>query len=172
MAIDALVKPFLCLPLFKGLKPLQLTEIVRSAERIVYRAGDLIIEEDKSGDAAIVIVSGEAVRLDSADKNAPGEPVPEGSLVGELAMLVETIHSATVVAKGPVRALRITRENIHAQMADDPSLAEHMMNKIGARLQKLASELRAIDQALSDIAHFEPRSSHGSAHHNASAALH
>jgi hypothetical protein len=40
MAIDALVKPFLLLPLFQGLKPLQLTEIVRRADRIIYRPGD------------------------------------------------------------------------------------------------------------------------------------
>ena len=156
MAMDALVKPFLRLPLFQGLKPLQLTEIVRRAHRIVYRAGDVIIEEDKVGDAAIVIISGEAVRLDGTSKTAPGEPVPEGSIVGELAMLVETVHSATVVARGPVRALRISREDMHEQMADDPRLAEHMMDRIALRLNRLANELRAIDQALADISHFEP----------------
>jgi CRP-like cAMP-binding protein len=156
MAIDALVKPFLRLPLFQGLKPLQLTEIVRRADRIVYRAGDTIIEEDKIGDAAIVIVSGEAVRLNGDNRDAPGEPVPEGALVGELAMLVETVHSATVVARGPVKALRITREDMHAQMADDPRLAEHMIMRITARLTRLAGELRAIDQALAGFANLEP----------------
>ena len=172
MAMDALVKPFLRLPLFQGLKPLQLTEIVRRADRIVYRAGDLIIEEDKLGDAAIVIVSGEAVRLNGSDMDAPGEPVPEGSLVGELAMLVETVHSASVVARGPVRALRITREDMHAQMADDPRLAEHMMDRIAQRLNRLAAELREIDQALSGIAQFEPRHAGVRLGHEASAALH
>ena len=49
MAIDALVKPFLLLPLFQGLKPLQLTEIVRRADRIIYRPGDILIEEDQVG---------------------------------------------------------------------------------------------------------------------------
>jgi CRP-like cAMP-binding protein len=172
MAMDALVKPLLRLPLFQGLKPLQLTEIVRRAHRIVYRAGDLIIEEDKTGDAAIVIVSGEAVRIDASQSNAPGEPVPEGAIVGELAMLVETVHSATVVARGPVRALKITREDMHAQMAEDPRLAEHMMDRIAARLNRLASELRAIDEALSGMARFEPHHAGTSRSPEPVAALH
>ena len=73
MAIDALVKPFLLLPLFQGLKPLQLTEIVRRADRIIYRPGDIIIEEDQVGDAAIVIVSGEAVRVTGLEPGAAAE---------------------------------------------------------------------------------------------------
>ncbi len=154
MAIDALVKPFLRLPLFQGLKPLQITEIVRRADRIVYRAGDVIIQEDKPGEAAIVIVSGEAVRMSLADGNT-AEPVPEGSMVGELAMLIEIVHSSTVIARGPVRALRLTRDEMHALMSEDPQLADHLTQKISARLHRLAVELQEIDQALADISIFE-----------------
>ena len=152
MAIDALVKPFLHLPLFRGLKPLQITEIVRRADRIVYRPGDIIIEEDQQGDAAIVIVAGDAVRTTGLEPGAAAEPVLEGSIIGELAMLVETVHSATIVARGPVRALRLSRTEMHAQMADDPKLAEHLTQQITARLRRLASEIQAVDQALADIA--------------------
>ena len=169
MAIDALVKPFLRLPLFQGLKPLALTEIVRRADRIVYKPGDVIIQEDKSGDAAIVIISGEAVRV--SDDGTPAEPLPEGSIIGELAMLVETVHSTTVIAKGSVRALRITRDNLHEQMVEDPRLAAHFADKITTRLQRLASELRSIDQALADIAQFEQRA-HAVSHQEAASALH
>ena len=156
MAIDALVKPFLLLPLFKGLKPLQLTEIVRRADRIVYRPGDVIIEEDQQGEAAIVIVSGEAVRVTGLEPGAAAESIAEGSIIAELAMLVETIHSATIVARTPVKALRLTRMEMHAQMADDPRLAEHLTKQITARLHRLADEIRAVDQALADIANFDP----------------
>ena len=53
MAIDALVKPLLSLPLFRGLPPLQLTEIVRRAERVIYAPGDVIAAENQLSDAAI-----------------------------------------------------------------------------------------------------------------------
>ena len=171
MAIDAFVKPFLRLALFQGLKPLELTEIVRRADRIVYKAGDVIIQEDTPGDAAVIIISGEAIRLNGSDDGTPAEPVPEGAIVGELAMLVETVHSATVVAKGTVRALRITRDNLHELMLEDPQLAAHFADKITARLQRLASELKSIDQALADIAQFKP-GPRAVTHHEAASALH
>jgi len=152
MAIDALVKPFLRLPLFKGLKPLQLTEIVRRAERIVYRPGQPIIEEDKVGDAAVVIVAGDAVIVRDGEDAATADPIAEGSMVGELAMLVETVHTATVIAKTPVRALRLTRSEMQDLMMEEPALAEHFSSKITERLVVLANELKAIDQALAEIA--------------------
>ena len=156
MAIDALVKPFLLLPLFQGLKPLQLTEIVRRADRIIYRPGDVIIEEDQLGEAAIVIVSGEAVRITGGDSSHTAEPIAEGSMLGELAMLVETVHSSTIIARGTVKALRLTRTEMHALMAEDPQLADHLTQKITARLQRLAQELSEVDQALADMTAFEP----------------
>ena len=155
MAIDALVKPFLRLPLFQGLKPLQLTEIVRRADRVVYKPGDTLIQEDKTGDGAIVVVSGEAARLSGPDDGSPAETIVEGSIIAELAMLVESVHSATVVARTQVRALKISREDMHAQMADDPRLAEHMMGKIASRLRRLAFEVKAIDDALAGIAEID-----------------
>lgn len=151
MAIDALVKPLLRLPLFKGLKPLQLTEIVRRAGRIIYKPGDFLIQEDQPGDSAIIIVSGEAYRL-ADDSNTPADIVPEGSMVAELAMLVETVHSATIVARTPIRALKISRDDMHAQMAEDGALAEHMMARIADRLNVLVRELHAIDEALMHLA--------------------
>ncbi|MEQ1652951.1 MAG: cyclic nucleotide-binding domain-containing protein [Hyphomicrobium sp.] len=156
MAIDALVKPFLLLPLFQGLKPLQLTEIVRRADRIIYRPGDIIIEEDQPGEAAIIIISGEAVRVSSETSGDAAQPIMEGSMIGELAMLVETIHSATIVARGTVKALRLSRTEMHEAMADDPALADHLTQKITSRLHRLAQELRSVDQALADIAGFDP----------------
>ena len=42
MAIDRLVAPLLRVPLFAGLRPLQITEIARHAERMKFRRGDVI----------------------------------------------------------------------------------------------------------------------------------
>jgi len=148
MAIDALVKPLLSIELFQGLKPLQITEIARRADRIVYRPGDVIIAEDQPADAAVVIVSGEAHRVSGPGIDAAGGVVPEGSLIGEMAMLIETLPTSTVVARSPVRALRIARSEMHQQMEADPSLAEHFVDRISRRLGQLADELRSIDQVL------------------------
>jgi CRP-like cAMP-binding protein len=148
MAIDAFVKPLLNLEIFQGLKPLQITEIARRAYRVVYKPGDLILQENEDGDSAIVIVSGDAVRIAGPAMGDPAENIPVGSLLGEMAMLIETRHSSTIIARGPVRALRIMREEVHAQMAEDPELADHFLRRITARLTNVLDELRAIDDTL------------------------
>ncbi len=149
MAIDALVKPLLALPLFQGLTPLQLTEIVRRAERIIYRPGDALVAEDQPSDAAIVIVSGNCTQVDDKgdrEQKSRGEPLPEGAMIAELAMLIEFVHTTTVIAQGPVKALRLTRQKMHELMEEDPALAQHFSSCIIARLKLLARDVKAVAQ--------------------------
>jgi CRP-like cAMP-binding protein len=145
---DALIDPLRGVALFQGLSPAQLAEIARQTERIVFRPDDKIIEEGGQGDAAFLIVAGDAVRTAGPELHEAPERIPPGSLIGEMAMLIEIEHSSTIVAEGSVRALKITRANLHSQMADDPSLAEHFVAKITLRLHALAENLRKIDRAL------------------------
>jgi CRP-like cAMP-binding protein len=148
MAIDALVQPLLALPLFRGLTPLQLTEIVRRAERIIYRAGDELISENRSSEAAIVVISGNCLRVDDTgdpSQKSRGEIVPEGAMIAELAMLIEIVHTTTIIAQGPVKALRLTRQKMLELLAEDPVLAQHFSACIISRLKLLANDLKAID---------------------------
>ncbi len=151
MAVDSLVKSLLHVELFQGLKPLQLTEIARRAFRTVYKPGDTIIRASTEGDAAVLIVSGEAVRVQGPDAAFSGERIPEGTLLGEMAMLIETEHSSTVVAKTTVRALRIARRELHEQMSEDTDLAHHFVGRISNRLRDVALELHKIDDALGQM---------------------
>jgi CRP-like cAMP-binding protein len=52
MAIDRLVAPLLRVPLLAGLKPLQITELARQAERVVFRRGDTITRAGEPADGA------------------------------------------------------------------------------------------------------------------------
>lgn len=159
MPADVLAAPLLRVALFQGLKPLQLAEIARRAERIVFKDGDIITAEDAQGDAAFLLVSGSAYVDADADQSA-GErlrvtPVETGSLIGEMAMLIEHHYGATIRAKGQVRALKITRTQMHAHMLRDPSLAEHLTDLIAGRLHTATEELQRIDQLLDATAHWE-----------------
>lgn len=152
MAIDALVLPLLNVPLFQGLKPLQLTEIARRADRIVYKPGDVIVTAHAEPDAAVLVVSGEAVRTEGPGLEKGGnESIPAGALISEMTMLIETECSSTVVARTPVRALRITRSEMLAHMTDDPSLAEHFIAKISGRLSAFVDGMKKIDTSLATL---------------------
>lgn len=146
MAIDKVIAPLRRVPLFVGLKPLQLTEIARQAERIAFRPSSSIIEAGKTGDGAYLIVSGDAV----CKPRAPAVPqaVEPGSLVGELAMLVDHVYGATVVAESRVLCLKILRAALYEQMEADPSLANHFSGALAARLTQVAMEMRKIDEML------------------------
>ncbi|MBN8911322.1 MAG: cyclic nucleotide-binding domain-containing protein [Rhizobiales bacterium] len=152
MAIDALVLPLLNVPLFQGLKPLQLTEIARRADRIVYKPGDVIVTAHGEVDAAVLVVSGEAVRTEGPGlATGANEAIPTGALISEMTMLIETECTSTVVARTPVRALRITRSEMHAHMAEDPSIADHFIAKISGRLSSCVEGMREIDRTLAEI---------------------
>ena len=144
MALDKVVAPLLRVPLFAGLKPLQLTEIARQAERVKFRSGDVITQEGTLGDGAYLIVSGEAERRPQPGSFELAEPVEPGSLIGELAMLVEHVYGATVVALGRVHCLKLTRAALTEQMRDDSALARHFERVIEGRLAHVAAELRRI----------------------------
>ena len=151
MSIDAFSGFLLRLELFQGLKPLQITEIVRRAERVVYKPGQTLIADGEAGEAGIVIISGEAVRTQAPMARAGHEePIEPGSLLGEMAMLIETEHSSTVVARTPVKALRVPRTAMIEMMMEDARLAEHFVAKVARRLNDIASELRKIDVVLAN----------------------
>jgi CRP-like cAMP-binding protein len=158
MAIDALVLPLLSVPLFQGLKPLQITEIARRADRIVYNPGDVIISENQGSDAAVLVISGDAQRISGPGLGAEPEMVPVGSLLAEMTMIIDTECTSTIVARTRVRALRITRAEMLAQMTEDPALAGHFISKISDRLSTFVDGMREIDESLLQAATAGPPS--------------
>ena len=145
MALDIVVQSLLRVELFAGLKPLQVAELARRSYRIVYKPGDFIIEDGAPADAAVLLIKGEAVRIAGPALAVPAEPVADGSLLGEMAMLVETAYSSTVIAQGMTRAIRITRDAVLQQIAADHSLADHLSHKLARRLDAMSQHLREID---------------------------
>lgn len=150
--MDAVSAHLVRLDIFQGLKPLQITEIARHAERVVYKTGQVLIEDGTAGDAAIIVVGGEAVRTKAPmARTEEQEPIEPGSMLGEMSMLIETDYSSTVVARSDVRALRIARDAMLTMMLEDPLLAEHLVAKVARRLHNIAAELRKIDVVLAAV---------------------
>ena len=134
MAIDKVIAPMLRVPLFCGLKPLQLTEIARQAERMAFRRGSVITEAGTLGDGAYLIVSGDAVRVPELRSGSAG------------ADRTRFAHRRTRHADRPCvwrhccrarpRALPEdpARPALYEQMQADPALADHFSSALVARL--------------------------------------
>lgn len=138
-------------PLFVGLSEDQLNVIAEAGQKAFFEAGENLITAGEKSNAAYLIMTGKA----SCPKTEKGEALVEdlwpGTLVGELGMLVETVHSLTVSAKERVRALAFEREAFRSVMEANPLLAKHISEKLLVRLHGLAAELRMVDSRLAQI---------------------
>lgn len=144
---DALVGNLKELEIFRGLDDAKLLAIVMTSGRVVFRADQKIISAGEAGDGAVLLVGGDA-EVVSAETGETLQSVPPGSLLGEMAMLVEHDYRITVVARSTVRALKLARTDMHELMQKDAALAAHFVHRINSRLMRLVVELNSIDQTL------------------------
>lgn len=143
MSSNALAAPLQRVRLFQGLSNEQRMRIARSAERVVYRPGETICSEGQSADAAILLVSSGAVTLEAATE--AGVPIEPFSLIGEMAMVVDHLFAVTVVAREPVRAMKLTRGAMHRLILDDPTIADSLIAVLSGRLAEVGAQLRQVD---------------------------
>ena len=149
MSANPLLAPLSRVRIFAGLTEAQLTAIAKSAERIVYKPGDIITAEGAEAEAAVLIVGGDTECIIEGTPSRV-EPIEAGSLVGEMAMFIEHVYGVTTRAAGSARALRIHRKAMHRLMLEDPALADHCVRVIASRLHTVADELRRIDSDLAE----------------------
>jgi CRP-like cAMP-binding protein len=148
MALDAIAGRLLGLDIFRGLASSQIERIARDAERLIFRDGQRIVEAGAESDGAIVIIAGRARALAEPAQDLEEFAIEPGSMLGETAMLAEHKATITIIADGDVRAVRLLREALWRHMEEDPSLAEHFHDRLVARLQRTALELKMIDERL------------------------
>jgi CRP/FNR family cyclic AMP-dependent transcriptional regulator len=138
-------------PLFMGLSEDQLNAVAAIGEKSFFEAGENLITEGETGNTAFLIMTGKAGCRKIEKGEALVEDLWPGTLVGELGMLVETEHSLTVTAKERLRALAFRQDAFRAVMEANPSLAQHISDKLLVRLHGLAAELRKVDSKLEEI---------------------
>jgi signal transduction histidine kinase len=111
--------------------------------------GETIVYEGEQGDAFYLIWSGRAVVF-SGDWHSPNILGFRGAgeVIGEMALLENQPRSATVVALGETRLLRISRGDFFELLKNDPSISLSIMGTLSTRL-------RHADQVRSQVKHNE-----------------
>jgi len=145
MALEANVELLARGSIFQGLSSEQLSTITKATKKTFFEEGSKIVEAEHRGDTAYLILSGKAVSCPPKGVTFGSEELEPGTLVGEMAMLVETVYSITIVAEERVRALAIDRKALFEVMEEDPSIAQHFSEKLLGRLSALAQDLHAVD---------------------------
>jgi len=131
--------------IFEGLTAEQLSAIASKGKKTFFSEVATLLREDETGDRAYLVLTGLALTEPAEGSGLAVEMLEPGTLIGEMAMLVESVHRITVKAKVRVRALAIERSDLYEVMETDPSIAQHFSEKLVDRLLHLANDLRHMD---------------------------
>lgn len=137
------------IPLFAKIEPAKLKLLAFTSQRIVYKPGDELFHQGDPGDAAYVIIGGEAdVIVDT-----PGGPLKVARLkqhdfVGEIAILCDVPRTATVTAVSEVTTLRIAKDLFFRLITDFPQMAIEIMRVLAQRLERTTTDLRTASAKL------------------------
>ena len=132
--------------LFKQLSFDETAKLAGHFKEKKYAAGDRIIEENALGDALYVIKKGK-VKVTKSDgkKERVLVELGEGELVGEMSLIEAQLTSASVVAKGKVEALVLSRADLDRMMKESPGFAlkvyKAFCHVLSDRLRRTSQEL-------------------------------
>ncbi len=131
------------IPLFAKLEPAKLKLLAFTSERLTYEPGQAFFQEGDPGDAAFIIIDGEAEVMIATPKGpAKVANLGRNAIFGEIAVLCDVPRTATVTAKGKTVTLKINRETFFRLITEFPQMSVEIMRELGRRIEKTNEQLR------------------------------
>ena len=107
MSLNKDVEVLRNIPLFAKIDPTKLKLLAFTSERLQYLSGDELFHQGDDGDAAYVILEGEAdILVDTPKGSIKVARLGKNDIIGEIAVLCDVPRTATVVARRPRDAAR------------------------------------------------------------------
>ena len=129
-------------PLFAGLDPAKLKLLAFTSDRVSFAADEVLCNQGDVGDAAYLILSGEAeILVDSPNGQIKVAEIEHNAVVGEIAILCDAPRNATVKAQTPIEALRIRKEQFIELLTDFPEVTIEVMRVLAERLTQTTAAL-------------------------------
>jgi CRP-like cAMP-binding protein len=141
MALEDDLRNLSRVPFFAALEPDARRLVAFSAETRILRAGDVLFRKGEPSDGAYVLMQGSVV-LDAQDNGAADFEVSlPYSLIGEVALISDTLRPATAIARQPTTVLKIPRRLFHRVLNEYPSSAQALRQMIETRLADFTQHL-------------------------------
>lgn len=103
---------------------------------VVFGAGESVVRQGDEGDSLFIVTRGElSVQVDGT----PAGELREGDVFGEMSLLTGELRRATVVARGEVHLVEITKGEIEPIIRANPSLAGRLSGILAEREDRLAA---------------------------------
>lgn len=140
------------IPLFSELSTEQLRLLAFSAVRTSLSPGQTLFREGAVAGSGYVVVYG-AVELTTGPEDHPTVLVTceQGSLIGELALFIETKRRATATAIVSTEVLDIDRKLVSRMLSEYPHVATRLRRILAARLNATIAELGRVQQVLDSV---------------------
>ncbi len=140
MSLNQEVELLKRLPLFANIETSKLKLLAFASERMSFRAGETVFEQDQIGDAAYIIMDGEADVI----RRGPDGPVvlarvTRNDFIGEIAILCDVPRTATVRARTDLTTLRISKDLFFRLVNEFPQMAVEIMRVLAHRLEKTSA---------------------------------
>ena len=148
MSLEHDIAFFEQVPSFAVLGKPALRILAIGAETKQLPSGAVLFYAGELADGGYVVQQGSLL----LEPNSPleGEPFTAGpgTLVGELALLTDTVCASTAIAKGPTVVIRISRSLFKKMLEGYPAAAVKMRDIMTARLDAWTRELGGVKQVL------------------------
>jgi CRP-like cAMP-binding protein len=135
-----------------GFAALQIVAIGSETKQLA--DGEVLFRSGETADAGYVIQDGSLkLTWHDAKRSDPSVILGPGVLVGELALLTETVRPATAVAAEPTTVIRISRSLFRKVMEGFPEAARLMRDRIAQRASQAVDEISAVRTTLDPPRH-------------------
>jgi CRP-like cAMP-binding protein len=140
------------IPLFAKVNPAKLKLLAFTSERLEYLSGDELFHQDDYGDAAYVILEGEAdILVDTPRSAIKIATLGKNDIIGEVAILCDVPRTATVVAYGDLDTLRVSKEGFFHLVTQFPQVGVEVMSALAAKLHRTTQALTAARARLDEL---------------------
>ena len=152
MSLTKDVEVLSTIPLFAKVNPTKLKLLAFTSERLEYPAGHELFHQDDYGDAAYVILEGEAdILVDTPRSAMKIATLGKNDIIGEVAILCDVPRTATVVAHGDLDTLRVSKEGFFHLVTQFPQVGVEVMSALAAKLHRTTQALTAARARLDEL---------------------
>jgi CRP-like cAMP-binding protein len=148
MSLEHDIAFFEQVPSFAVLGKPALRILAIGAETKQLPSGAVLFYAGELADGGYVVQEGSLLLEPNSPREGEQFTAGPGTLVGELALLTDTVCAATAIAKGPTVVIRISRSLFKKMLEGYPAAAVKMRDIMTARLDVWTRELGGVKQAL------------------------
>lgn len=132
--------------LFSMLTPEQAEALAATVSKKRFKRGEILVEQGKKTDALYIVLTGRirVLMTDSKGREVILATLSSGDYVGEMSLIDDAPHSATVVADQQADVLVLGRDSFLRCLGENTEMAHAVMRGLVQRLRKASENISSL----------------------------